>query len=115
MLQDKYKLHLVVVPSIRLSLIYIYTVYKSSSLCFSFCTEASFEVLPRLWKIKFESGVLEEILFLGFPKERKLPSGLMSLEYEKAVQQSVYEQFRVVHEGKLRVLFRHDLKVKLPC
>lgn len=86
-------------------------VYKSSSLCFSFSTEASFEELPRLWKIKFESGVLEELLFLGFPQEHKLPSGVTLLEYDKAVQQSVYEQFRVIHEGKLRVFFRHDLKI----
>lgn len=34
------------------------------------------------------------------------------LEYGKAVQESVYEQLRVVREGQLRIIFTHDLKVK---
>lgn len=33
------------------------------------------------------------------------------LEYGKAVQESVYEQLRVVREGHLRIIFTHDLKV----
>lgn len=33
------------------------------------------------------------------------------LEYTKAVQESVYEQLRVVREGQLRMLFTQDLKV----
>ena len=33
------------------------------------------------------------------------------LEYGKAVQESVYEQLRVVREGQLRILFTQDLKV----
>nr|XP_027083914.1 probable transcriptional regulator SLK3 [Coffea arabica] len=73
--------------------------------------EASFEILPRLCKMKFESGTLEEILFLEFPRECRLSSGIMMLEYGKAIQESIYEQFRVVREGKLRVIFRHDLKI----
>jgi hypothetical protein len=35
----------------------------------------------------------------------------MMLEYGKAVQESVYEQLRVVREGQLRIIFSHDLKV----
>ena len=45
------------------------------------------------------------------PREHRLSSGLMMLEYAKAVQESVYEQLRVVREGQLRVIFTHDLKV----
>ncbi|KAL3499408.1 hypothetical protein ACH5RR_038501 [Cinchona calisaya] len=73
--------------------------------------EASFEMLPRLCKMKFESGLLEEILFLEFPRECRYSSGIMMLEYGNAVQESIYEQCRVVREGKLRVIFRHDLKI----
>lgn len=36
----------------------------------------------------------------------------MMLEYGKAVQESVYEQLRVVREGQLRIIFTPDLKVK---
>jgi hypothetical protein len=35
------------------------------------------------------------------------------LEYAKAVQESVYEQLRVVREGQLRVIFTQDLKVNM--
>jgi len=35
------------------------------------------------------------------------------LEYAKAVQESVYEQLRVVREGQLRIIFTPDLKVNM--
>lgn len=73
--------------------------------------EATFEVLPRLNEIKFGSGVIDELLFLDLPRECRFPSGIMMLEYGKAVQESVYEQLRVVREGQLRIVFTHDLKV----
>ncbi|XP_059661711.1 probable transcriptional regulator SLK3 isoform X2 [Cornus florida] len=73
--------------------------------------EAIYEILPRLSKMKYESGVIDELLFLDLPHERRFQSGLMMLEYGKAVQESVYEQFRVVREGQLRVIFSHDLKI----
>lgn len=73
--------------------------------------EATFEVLPRLNEIKFSSGVIDELLFLDFPREYRYPSGLMMLEYAKAVQESVYEQLRVVREGQLRIIFTSDLKI----
>ncbi|XP_042057501.1 probable transcriptional regulator SLK2 [Salvia splendens] len=73
--------------------------------------EATFEVLPRLEEIKFASGVIDELLFLDLPRESKFPSGIMMLEYEKAVQESVYEQLRVVREGHLCILFTPDLKI----
>ncbi|KAA8539880.1 hypothetical protein F0562_026572 [Nyssa sinensis] len=73
--------------------------------------EATFEVLPRLNEIKFGSGVIDELLFLDLPRECRFPSGIMMLEYGKAVQESVYEQLRVVREGQLRVIFTPDLKI----
>lgn len=51
-------------------------------------------------------------MFLDMPREYRFPSGIMMLEYGKAVQESVYEQLRVVREGQLRIIFTHDLKVK---
>ncbi|KAK9147740.1 hypothetical protein Scep_006497 [Stephania cephalantha] len=73
--------------------------------------EATYEVLPRLKKVKFDSGVLDELLFLDMPRECRFPSGIMMLEYGKAVQESVYEQLRVVREGQLRIIFTPDLKI----
>ncbi|KAK4768863.1 hypothetical protein SAY86_027013 [Trapa natans] len=73
--------------------------------------EATFEVLPRLNEIKFGSGVIDELLFLDLPKEYRFPSGIMVLEYGKAVLESVYEQLRVVREGQFRIIFANDLKI----
>ncbi|XP_073020494.1 probable transcriptional regulator SLK2 [Primulina eburnea] len=73
--------------------------------------EATFEVFPRLNEIKFGSGVIDELLFLDLPRECRFPSGVMMLEYGKAVQESVFEQLRVVREGQLRIMFTPDLKI----
>ncbi|KAG9132184.1 hypothetical protein Leryth_024787 [Lithospermum erythrorhizon] len=73
--------------------------------------EANFEILPRVFQNNFLNDLVDEILFLEVPQERKVPSGFLVLEYEKAVLKSVYKQGRVVREGKLRVLFRQDLKI----
>ncbi|KGN57348.1 probable transcriptional regulator SLK2 [Cucumis sativus] len=73
--------------------------------------EATFEVLPRLSEIKFGSGVIDELLFLDLPQERRFASGIMMLEYGKAIQESVYEQLRVIREGQLRIVFTQDLKI----
>ncbi|KAF7131974.1 hypothetical protein RHSIM_Rhsim09G0196500 [Rhododendron simsii] len=73
--------------------------------------EATYEVLPRLNEIKFGSGVIDELLFLDLPSESRFPSGIMMLDYGKAVQESVYEQLRVIREGQLRVIFTADLKI----
>ncbi|CAN8251928.1 unnamed protein product [Cochlearia groenlandica] len=73
--------------------------------------EATFDVLPRLNEIKFTSGVLDELLYLDVPSERRFPSGVMMLEYAKAVQESVYEHIRVVREGHLRIIFSQELKI----
>uniref|UniRef100_A0A0C9S8D5 TSA: Wollemia nobilis Ref_Wollemi_Transcript_4892_3755 transcribed RNA sequence n=1 Tax=Wollemia nobilis TaxID=56998 RepID=A0A0C9S8D5_9CONI len=73
--------------------------------------ETTVEVLPRLCKIKFDSGVVDELLFVDMPQEYRLHSGLMVLEYGKAIQESVYEQLRVVRNGQLRIIFTPDLKI----
>ncbi|XP_073395669.1 uncharacterized protein [Physcomitrium patens] len=73
--------------------------------------ETSVEVLPRLFKIKFDSGIQEELLFVDMPHECRLASGQTVLEYGKAIQESVFEQLRVVREGQLRIVFSAELKI----
>ncbi|WOL13096.1 putative transcriptional regulator SLK2 [Canna indica] len=73
--------------------------------------EATFEVLPRLFQIKFDRGVIDENLFLDMPHECRLSSGIMVLKYEKAVQESVYEHLRIIREGQLRIIFTPELKI----
>ncbi|MCO5581146.1 hypothetical protein L7F22_035024 [Adiantum nelumboides] len=73
--------------------------------------EVAFEVIPRLCKSKFDNGELEDLLFVDFPHEYRLNSGHIVLEYKKAVQESVYEQLRVVWEGQLKVVFTPELKI----
>ncbi|GMH28878.1 hypothetical protein Nepgr_030721 [Nepenthes gracilis] len=73
--------------------------------------EASFEVLPRLCKINFDSGVIDELLYLDCPQERILPLGFFMLQYGKAIQESVYKHVRVVHEGQLHITFTQELKI----
>ncbi|KGN47742.1 transcriptional corepressor SEUSS [Cucumis sativus] len=73
--------------------------------------EATFEVLPRLFKIKYESGTLEELLYVDMPREYHNSSGQIVLDYAKAIQESVFEQLRVVRDGQLRIVFSPDLKI----
>ncbi|CAH8391767.1 unnamed protein product [Eruca vesicaria subsp. sativa] len=73
--------------------------------------EATFDVLARLIEIKFASGIIDELLYLDHPRENRFPNGVMMLEYRKAVQETVHEQFRVVREGHLRIIFSQDLKI----
>ncbi|KAH7441518.1 hypothetical protein KP509_03G041400 [Ceratopteris richardii] len=75
--------------------------------------ETTVEVLPRLCKIKYDSGILDELLFVDIPKESRLSSGFMVLEYAKAIQESIFDQLRVVREGKLRIIFTSELKIHL--
>lgn len=74
-------------------------------------SEATVEVLPRLFKIKYESGTLEELLYVDMPREYQNSSGQIVLDYAKAIQESVFEQLRVVRDGQLRIVFSQDLKV----
>ncbi|KAL3641711.1 hypothetical protein CASFOL_012526 [Castilleja foliolosa] len=73
--------------------------------------EATVEVLPRLYKIKYESGTLEELLYVDMPREYQNPSGQIVLDYAKAIQESVFDQLRVVRDGQLRIVFSPDLKI----
>ncbi|PPR92265.1 hypothetical protein GOBAR_AA28409 [Gossypium barbadense] len=75
--------------------------------------EATVEVLPRLFKIKYESGTLEELLYVDMPREYQNSSGQIVLDYAKAIQESVFEQLRVVRDGQLRIVFSPDLKLYL--
>jgi hypothetical protein len=74
-------------------------------------SEATVEVLPRLFKIKYESGTLEELLYVDMPREYHNSSGQIVLDYAKAIQESVFEQLCVVRDGQLRIVFSPDLKV----
>lgn len=67
--------------------------------------------LNRLFKIKYESGTLEELLYVDMPHEHQNSSGQIVLDYAKAIQESVFEQLRVVRDGQLRIVFSPDLKV----
>lgn len=79
---------------------------------YDYCiSEATVEVLPRLFKIKYESGTLEELLYIDMPREYHNSSGQIVLDYAKAIQESVFEQLRVVRDGQLRIVFSPDLKV----
>ncbi|CAA0813396.1 Transcriptional corepressor SEUSS, partial [Striga hermonthica] len=73
--------------------------------------EATVEVLPRLFKIKYESGTIEELLYVDMPREYQNSSGQIVLDYAKAIQESVFEQLRVVRDGQLRIVFSPDLKI----
>ncbi|KAG6419764.1 hypothetical protein SASPL_116276 [Salvia splendens] len=75
------------------------------------CLEATVEVLPRLFKIKYESGTIEELLYVDMPREYQNPAGQIVLDYAKAIQESVFEQLRVVRDGQLRIVFSPDLKI----
>jgi hypothetical protein len=77
----------------------------------SFFSETTVEVLPRLCQIKYASGTLEELLYIDMPRESQNASGQIILDYTKAIQESVFEQLRVVREGHLRIVFNQDLKV----
>ena len=62
-------------------------------------------------QIKYASGTLEELLYVDMPRESQNSSGQIVLDYTKAIQESVFEQLRVVREGHLRIVFNQDLKV----
>ncbi|ONK56556.1 uncharacterized protein A4U43_C10F10020 [Asparagus officinalis] len=73
--------------------------------------ETTAEVLPRLCQIKYASGTLEELLYVDMPRESHNTMGQIVLDYPKAIQESVFEQMRVVRDGHLRIVFNPDLKI----
>lgn len=54
---------------------------------------------------------MEELLYVDMPREYQNASGQIVLDYAKAIQESVFEQLRVVRDGQLRIVFSSDLKV----
>ncbi|MED6108824.1 hypothetical protein PIB30_027778 [Stylosanthes scabra] len=74
--------------------------------------ELCYEVLPRLFKMKYESGLLEENLFLDIPREYRGLSGHIVLFCPKVTRESLFHKFRVVHEGSLRIVFSPNLKIR---
>eukprot|EP00252_Welwitschia_mirabilis_P023785 TRINITY_DN682_c0_g2_i2.p1 TRINITY_DN682_c0_g2~~TRINITY_DN682_c0_g2_i2.p1 ORF type:complete len:968 (-),score=210.21 TRINITY_DN682_c0_g2_i2:319-3222(-) len=74
--------------------------------------EYNTDVLPRLLKIKYDSGLLDELLPLDMPKESYfVPPGKWVVEFSHAVHESVFQELRVVRNGKLRVSFNNSLKI----
>ncbi|KAL9242843.1 hypothetical protein vseg_016802 [Gypsophila vaccaria] len=72
----------------------------------------TFDALPRLNQLYFNAdGVVDELMYLGISNEKRLPDGSLMLCFEKAIQESIYRHCRVVHEGKLQVVFTPQLKI----
>ncbi|MED6189091.1 hypothetical protein PIB30_092351 [Stylosanthes scabra] len=74
--------------------------------------ELCYEILPRLFKMKYESGLLEENIFLDIPREYRDPSGYIVLFCSKVTRESLFYKVRVVHEGSLRIVFSPCLKIR---
>ena len=102
-------LNISVLDSLQMS--FCCTILLLTAYVFSGFSEATVEVLPRLFKIKYESGTLEELLYVDMPREYHNSSGQIVLDYAKAIQESVFEQLRVVRDGQLRIVFSPELKV----
>ncbi|XP_021735684.1 probable transcriptional regulator SLK2 [Chenopodium quinoa] len=73
--------------------------------------ETSYELLPRMSQVYFKNCVEDELLYLNSPVETILPSGSMMLTFNKAVQQSIYKNIHVAHQGQLRIVFTPELKI----
>ncbi|KAL2649966.1 hypothetical protein R1flu_018094 [Riccia fluitans] len=76
--------------------------------------ESTMDILPRLLKMQYDSGLVDELLFLDSAEERCVysASGIMVLEYPKAVHESVFSDLRVVRHGRLRVSFSSSFKIR---
>ncbi|KAL3701724.1 hypothetical protein R1sor_019746 [Riccia sorocarpa] len=76
--------------------------------------ELTMDILPRLLKMQYDSGLVDELLFLDSAEERCVysASGTMVLEYPKAVHESVFSDLRVVRHGRLRVSFSPSFKIR---
>ncbi|KAL0449816.1 UNVERIFIED_CONTAM: Transcriptional corepressor SEUSS [Sesamum latifolium] len=73
--------------------------------------EISEELLPRLHKVKYDTGVSEEHLHIESPNEHQGACGQIFLHYPKAAEESVHDQVRIVRYGQLHVIFSPDLKI----
>ncbi|KAK4416704.1 Transcriptional corepressor SEUSS [Sesamum alatum] len=79
-------------------------------ICFA-SAEISQELLPRLHKVKYDTGASEEHLHIESSNEHQGACGRIFLHYPKAAEESVYDQVRIVRYGQLRVVFSPDLKI----
>ncbi|CAN4126315.1 unnamed protein product [Withania somnifera] len=93
-------------------------IFPQEAWCCGFCHamptagfEMSAQVFPRLCKIKFETGMLDELLYFDVAEESYTPGGHIILTYTKVREACVYETARVVREGRLRIVFSSDLKI----
>mmetsp|Transcript_5378 Transcript_5378/g.13725 ORF Transcript_5378/g.13725 Transcript_5378/m.13725 type:complete len:567 (-) Transcript_5378:112-1812(-) len=71
------------------------------------------DALPRLFQVKYESGLKEEFLFLGQPQELYLPNGHTIVLFESLMEEAVFEELRVIRVGKLRILFNNVMQMRL--
>ncbi|KAJ0638730.1 putative LIM-domain binding protein/SEUSS [Helianthus annuus] len=73
----------------------------------------SLGVFPQSAMDAWQCDICESKSRRGFdlPREYRFPSEIMVSEYGQAVQESIYEQLRVVREGQLKVIFTPDLKI----
>ena len=109
--------------------------------CCDCLAEAPLEVLPRLFHIKYDSGLKEELLFMSDPQETETPSGITCKSMLKhasrifsswpflqhssiilcagrhlltstlAVEESVFETLRIKRYGRLVVLLTPAMKI----
>lgn len=98
--------------------VFAYNVYWNNITLLCWCvsislSETNANILPRLYQVKYDSGTLEELLYIDMPHEYPKPSGQIVLLYEKAIQECVFEQLRIVRDGQLRIVFSPDLMVSL--
>lgn len=70
-------------------------------------------MLPALSTVGYETGILQELLYVDIPSEHQTVSGEIALHYDKATAELVYQNLRVVHDGHLCVVFTPNLKVRL--
>ena len=86
--------------------------FFNSSIPIYHVTDITTEILPRLFKVKYENGAIKEHYHLEMPIEHKYSSNQTVLQCEKVTHETVFQQLRVYHVGRLRVAFSPDLKVK---
>mmetsp|Transcript_14515 Transcript_14515/g.38834 ORF Transcript_14515/g.38834 Transcript_14515/m.38834 type:complete len:681 (+) Transcript_14515:84-2126(+) len=75
--------------------------------------EFSAELLPRIYKAKYDSGVKEELLLMENPCEFLLQNGVVVVDCPRAMVLTVYSTSKVCTEGHLRVSF--DTAHKIQC
>jgi len=73
--------------------------------------EISAELLPRVWKSKYDLGIKEERLLMENPCEFILQNGIVVVDCPRALILTVYPNSKICTEGHLRVSFEADFKI----